>query len=98
MYNGYIYITTNKRYYEKNTKGLSYNSIGYYDETYKYSYLKRKRLHNLKYFTLVKKGNNIYNNEYKRNNVIPFAKYLNTGENNDILCIKIIDTNFTIFR
>ena len=56
---------------------------------YPYYFLKRHRVHNLKYYDLVEKKNSLYESIFVRNNVSTYKKGV-TKERKDISCIKIL--------
>jgi hypothetical protein len=91
FYYGYLYITTNRWYFER--IGYSYFDIHdnpkYKDQPLTYSFLRQKRIHNLKYYDVYEKGSNIHNSTYTLKDVLIYKKGA-TSEVRDIICTKIL--------
>jgi hypothetical protein len=92
FYHGYLFIPTEQVMYEN--YGNQYYNIHddplYKDKPLEYRFLKRKRIHNLKYYDLYEKGTNKYNTKYILKKDISIFKLGATNELRDIDCIKII--------
>lgn len=86
LFNGYIFVCTKNVMYEK--FGYGYDKLDP-NTVYNYKYLKQKRNHNLKYFDLVEKGRDIWNNKYKLKKDAMVYKKDVTIEIKDLDCIKI---------
>ena len=103
LYNGYVWVCTKTKqwesfgyeywdFYDDNTNWKDKNEI----KTFKYSLLKKKRIHNLKYYNLVERAPTL------RNSLFKFKTYEEltelggiykkgvTKESKDIECIKIL--------
>jgi hypothetical protein len=91
LYYGYLVVFRGKTMYEK--LGYNYWNIHndpiYKDKPLEYWFLKRKRIHNLKYYDLVNKGNTIYDSTFILKKDITNYKCGATTELMDIDCIKI---------
>ncbi len=93
LYHGYLFVRTDIHVYE--TFGYTY--YDFYDDNpeyktkpLKYSFLKRKRIHNLSYYDLVEKANNIYDSTFVLKPDISLYKKGATKTNISARCIKII--------
>ena len=91
VYHGYVAICTLCESSEKH--GYKYGD--YWDKRggqnpASYVELKKHRIHNLKYYDLVKRGNNFWNHQYVPKDDISLYKLGITVERKDIECINIL--------
>lgn len=91
LYNDYIWICTKREKYEH--LGYVYSKIHdnleYKNKPLKYSFLKLKRIHNLDYYNLVDKADNIYDSTFILKQDAHTHKLGATIERCNIDCIKI---------
>ena len=70
--------------------GYNYYDFHYENEPVKYKLLKKKRIHNLKYYDLVEKADTLMDSTFKLKEDAMIYKVGVTKELKDILCIKIL--------
>lgn len=91
LYHNFIWICVGRTQWE----GLGYKYYNFHtekeniDQIFKYSFLKQKRLHNLKYYDLVSDADNVYDRTYKLKKGAMIYKVGPTKDYLDIECIKI---------
>jgi hypothetical protein len=91
LYNGYLYVCANNTLYED--IGYSYSDVHenpLYSGVLTYEFLKRKRIHNLKYYDLVENSDDIYQRKYELKEGVNLYRIGATYERKDIACIKIL--------
>lgn len=91
LYNDYIWICTKRVQFETFGYGYSHfhDDLQYKNRPLKYSLLKRKRVHNLDYYDLVDKADNIYDSTFKLKNHSVIYKCDKTIDRINIDCIKL---------
>lgn len=91
LYNNYIWLISHR--FQSESIGYVYTNIHdnpkYTNKPLKYSFMKSKGIHNLEYYDLVNKANNIYDSTYKLKLDAPIYKLGVTQSFVDIHCIKM---------
>lgn len=89
LFHGYYYYSDNIQQWEE--MGYNYYHIwNDYDKPFSYSFLKRKRIHNLDYYDCIEKGKTIWDSKFVPKSDAKIYKKGVTKELKDIHCIKVI--------
>lgn len=91
LYNDYIWICIER--WQSECVGYQYSKIHndtrYKDKPLTYKFLKSKRVHNLEYYDLIHKADNIYESTYKLKENVWIGKTSATKDYINIVCIKL---------
>jgi hypothetical protein len=91
LYNNYIWLISNR--FNCEGRGNVYTDIHdnpkYTNKPLKYSFMKAKGIHNLEYYDLINRADNIYDSTYKLKPDAPIYKLGATSSIVDIFCIKM---------